>query len=480
MDTTDIQHSLIGNYISNKNLFSPCENLLRPQLFTTPFTKESYKIITAYHASGREIDKNLLLIELKNKGIRPEVYSGVYSLPDTLLSSEKVIHYCQILFENYSTDYLQKQITSVNSKLSVLQEVTDPFEIMENARKVISELDVALNTVESVVHNVSKTSGTKAVFDQALDRITRLMSGEIKSLGFSWGLKSLDKKTIGIIRGISVVAATKGGGKSSLVINIIVHNVIKEQQPCLMFSVEMPAVEVMTNIIANVKRINSKALRTGNILDDDLINIKSLKERINDNFEIDETGGISWQYFEVKVKAFRQRHNIPIEETMLVMLDYLQLMKNPPEEARSSKEEKVENTCNELMRICKNENIALVLLSQFSRDGDRRASSTEWIKNEGEQLTAKLRALRPKMSDLKGSSAIEANAVTIITLYRPESYQIYEANGVNYRGLCEVGLLKARYASPEPLLLKFSGEYNLFSEHEPDDSGIISSDKESF
>ena len=95
------------------------------------------------------------------------------------------------------------------------------------------------------------------------------------------------------------------------------------------------------------------------------------------NLTIDETGGITWQYFETKIREFRRKHMIPKGENILGMLDYLQLLKNSPDEMKMSKEERVEHIMTEIMRVCKHENVCLVLLSQFSRDLDERGNAVK-------------------------------------------------------------------------------------------------------
>ena len=77
------------------------------------------------------------------------------------------------------------------------------------------------------------------------------------------------------------------------------------------------------------------------------------------------------------------------------------------------------------------------------------------------------------MTDLKGSSAIESNAVNIVLLYRPEYYGILECDGANYEGLCEINTAKARFSSPGPIYTKFTGKYNLFEDEEDTSSGGI-------
>ena len=133
----------------------------------------------------------------------------------------------------------------------------------------------------------------------------------------------------------------------------------------------MKATDIIKNTLANLVEINSKSIREGNLSEDDMTTLKAQKERVIKNLTIDETGGITWQYFETKIREFRRKHKIPKGENILVMLDYLQLMKNSPDEMKMSKEERVEHIMTEIMRVCKHENVCLVLLSQFSGDLDK-------------------------------------------------------------------------------------------------------------
>jgi replicative DNA helicase len=439
-------------YAANPDSLFHVQNLVRPDIFTTLTTKEAYKIITEYHQKNIKLDGAILFRLLIKAGVPQANCTDVAAFSETpYLSQEQLIEYVTILFN----DYVKRYLTSFFERTIISLAKNDPISEMMRVKDVITQVELAVN-------NVSKDKSIKVMFDETVQRIKDLKTGTIERYGFSWGLPSLDKKTLGIVQGINVVAADKGGGKSSLLINIIVENAIVNPIPLLFFSMEMTAIEVLTNVIANMRRINSRALRTGGVDDEQLLSIEQIKNRLHESFTIDETGGITWAYFEAKVRAHRKKHKIPPSQTMLVLLDYLGLMKNMPEESRMSKEEKVEQTCTELMRICKNENIALVKLAQFSREGSKRGNDTFNIKTEED----KLRAMRPRMTDLKGSSAIESNAVSIILLYRAEYYGITEVNGKSLIGLCEINIAKGRYVEPKPVYVNFQGKYNLFTDIE--------------
>lgn len=460
-----IEARLLGAYMHNQDAFVNCQHLVSATIFTNGVYRESYKIIKKLWAANIQPDIQILFAAVKKLGYGPSDAASVCTFTNGYLSELQVLEYVYILFDEYTRQFL---IPKLNTALLQLQGGADSIESIGGLKEAISKVELAIN-------NVSKEKSIKIQFKETIKRIKDLKTGIIEQPGFSWGLPSLDEKTIGILHGINIVAATKGGGKSSMLINIIVHNVLKLRQPLLFFSLEMPAIEVLTNVIANVKRINSRALRTGSLDENELLSLEEIENRLDESFVIDETGGITWEYFEVKVKSFRTKNKIPYNKPILVLLDYLGLMKNSVSEARMSKEEKIEQICNELMRICKNENIALVKLAQFSRESDRRGNDKFNVKTINDEL----KAFRPRMSDLKGSAAIESNAVTILLLYRPEYYGITEANGKDLRGICEINVAKGRYVNPGPLYVKFNGKYNLFEDY-VEENAIKTSDIDAF
>lgn len=470
-NSIDIQCKLLGCYMKNPDLFANVENLVRVttslSVFTTPALTESYKIIKDYHSKNIEPDAILIWKALHKIGIDKED-AAVVSKFDiySYLSEEHVKEYVGSLFSDYVGKYLAPKM----KQFILNRDTNDPIEEMIKVKDAITNVELALN-------GVNKDKSIKIQFDEAIKRMIDLKSGEVERFGFSWGVPSLDKKTMGIVQGINIVAGDKGSGKTSLLVNVIRYNFYENKLPGLFFSLEMTALEVITNLVANVKRINSRALRTGSIDEVELEDIKLMRNKLEDNFAIDETGGITWEYIEAKIRSHRKKHKVPYSQTMLVLLDYLQIMKNSPGESRMSKEEKIEQISNELMRICKNENIAMVKLSQFSREGNRRGDN-QYIKTDEERL----KALRPRMGDLKGSSAIESNAISILMLFRGEYYGIYEANGLDLRGLCEINIVKGRYVDPKPMYVKFNGKYNLFDDLDMEtvNGGIITSGEESF
>lgn len=442
----DYEYQILGAYATNQDLFEGCRHLVSTNIFSTNATKYGYSIIKNLHDQGITAEPKTIYNELIKAGLQQSEAASCVRWVSSYPSQKDVLYYVTTLFSDSVAKHLAPKLQNAYSKLT--SNSLDAIDVMEEIKHSITQIELVLN-------DVSHEKKVTDIFDATLQRILDLKNNVIEQNGFTFGLKELDARTGGINQGVNVVAATPGGGKSSLLVNIILHNAIDNNVPVLFFSLEMPGIEVMTNIIANYAEINSRALRQGSVDEMDIGKIETMRQRLKDNFVIDDTGGVTWQYIEAKVRAFRKQNKIPLSQSVLVLIDYLQLMNNSLDEKRLTTEERIEVRCNEIARMSKNLNMATVLLSQFSRmEKDRKVP-------------------RPKMSDLKGSGAIEACAILILLLFRPEYHDIFtDEKGRDLRGLCEINPVKGRYIKPEPVYARFEGKYSRFSDYIPPENAI--------
>ncbi len=450
-----IENNLISAYIDNRDLFVKCEHLVSSAIFQESHSRWAYKKVKELHQKGIKPDITILHSEARKEGLPKEFTAAIGGfIGHPYEYSTQPEQYVEILFKRYVANYLNPLLEDAATKLQSYSD--DSLEIMYSIKEAITKVELAVN-------NVSKEKDIHTQFDEAVQRMIDLKNHVVEQNGFSFGLTELDIKTGGINVGLNIIAATPGGGKTTMLINVIKKNAIDLEEPTLFFSLEMPAIEILTNLIANVAQINSRALREGSVDESDLLNVKQVKDRLKTNLEIDDTAGINWQYVEAKIRSYRIKHKLPKNKKLLVAIDFLQLFKNSQDEMKMSKEERIETTVNELARICKSENIAMILLSQFSRQEKDRKTP------------------RPRVSDLKGSGAIEAAAILILLLFRPEYHDIFQDDkGNDLRGLCEINIAKARYAYTQPIYARFLGKYSQFLDYNPDDNGIKSNDTEAF
>ena len=436
MDLKEKEREVLNLYADNADLFVNCEHLVFENLWSTNFNKVKYKIIKYNHDKGKKSDTYLLSNMLIKAGCNKKEIGLEVSEPNYKIA-KNVDEYVKDIFDEYSKRQLTPLLQRVHSELS--SELGDVSSCLE-------DLKTAVNDIESIKNNLSVDKKATDIFDQAFNELMEAQNNVKEIVGYSTGLTDLDKVCGGLKQEVIVVGSPPGSGKSSLMVNIIDNVAIKQGKPVAVFSLEMPATQLMKNMWANNLTINSYAIRGGGLLDEDLLKVKKYKQRLKDNLVIDDTPGITWQYMETRIRKMRK--TVPMNELIVVMVDYIQIMRNTIEETRGiSSEEQLGLRSNGLMELSKKYNLCMIELSQLSRDVGKRENK------------------KPVMGDLKGSGAIEANAVIIILLYRADYYETDPMdNGMSLKGLCELNIAKNRYGETKRIYVRFEGKYSAFKD----------------
>ena len=445
MDLKEKEREVLNLYADNADLFVNCEHLVFENLWSTNFNKVKFKIIKYNHDKGKKSDTYLLSNMLIKSGCNKKEIGLEVSEPNYKIA-KNVDEYVKDIFDEYSKRQLTPLLQRVHSELS--SELGDVNSCLE-------DLKTAVNDIESIKNNLSVDKKATDIFDQAFQELMDAQDNIKEIVGYSTGLTDLDKVCGGLKQEVIVVGSPPGSGKSSLMVNIIDNVAIKQGKPVAVFSLEMPATQLMKNMWANNLTINSYAIRGGGLLDEDLLKVKKYKQRLKDNLVIDDTPGITWQYMETRIRKMRK--TVPMNELIVVMVDYIQIMRNTIEETRGiSSEEQLGLRSNGLMELSKKYNLCMIELSQLSRDVGKRENK------------------KPVMGDLKGSGAIEANAVIIILLYRADYYETDPMdNGMSLKGLCELNIAKNRYGETKRIYVRFEGKYSAFKDYDPDSNDII-------
>jgi replicative DNA helicase len=141
-----------------------------------------------------------------------------------------------------------------------------------------------------------------------------------------------------------------------------------------------------------------------------------------------------------QVSAWVHRLRARDEGLSLVLLDYLQLLL--PERRAPSRQDEVEAISRGLKRLAKEEDVAVVALSQLSRAPETRNDK------------------RPTLSDLRSSGALEQDADVALLLFREEMYRRTDEN----HGIAEAIVAKNRNGPTGVTKLHFAGEFAWFSD----------------
>lgn len=203
--------------------------------------------------------------------------------------------------------------------------------------------------------------------------------------GFEW----LDFQTDGLPQGkLTIIGASPGGGKTTLALQMA-RNIADSNKRVLFVSLEMTGEELAGRMFCEMYSVDHGDFSRA-------IPIKGFKEK-NKSFQ-DYISEIDFEVVDDKGFTFQEINNIMNERYTqevkpdVIFIDYLQLISKV---GKRSEKDALDEFLRHLVEFAKKTNIAIVLLSQLNREGQKAN-------------------LEPKLTDLKGTGAIDQEAYLII------------------------------------------------------------------
>jgi replicative DNA helicase len=278
------------------------------------------------------------------------------------------------------------------------------------------------------------------VLTKTVNRLDELVKQGLEITGVSTGYTDLDIKTSGLQRSdLIIVAARPSMGKTTFAMNLCENAMMLQDKPVLVFSLEMPAEQIMMRMLASLSRVNQTHIRTAQLDDEEWARmsgtIKTLKKK--DNLYIDDSSGLTPMELRTRARKIARDNG----GLSLIMIDYLQLMRVPSLSENRTLE--IAEISRSLKALAKELEVPVVALSQLNRTLEQRADK------------------RPINSDLRESGSIEQDADLIMFIYRDEVYN--EASEM--KGIAEIIIGKQRNGPIGTSRLTFQGQFSRFDNY---------------
>jgi replicative DNA helicase len=220
-------------------------------------------------------------------------------------------------------------------------------------------------------------------------------------------------------------------GKSTLAINMAEFAALKDgvRASVAIFSLEMPAEQILTRMLSSVGSVNLGNIRSGKLSEDDWPRITSATKQLQDaKIFIDDTPALTPTELRARSRRIKREHGLN-----LIVVDYLQLMTVPG--TKENRATEISEISRGLKALAKELNCPVIALSQLNRGVEQRENK------------------KPVMSDLRESGAIEQDADMILLIYRDEVYN----RETPKKGIAEVDLAKHRNGETGEIRLTFRG-----------------------
>lgn len=315
----------------------------------------------------------------------------LYELQAPIVETESTEFYAEILHEK-STRRRLMQASSQIRELAIDEDV---------------ELSDVMNQAQEAVFELGQTDAQRGftrirpLLTQSIDEIEKLFHKEERFLGVPTGFMDFDVMTSGLQPGnFIIIAARPSMGKTTLVLNIAQNIALEQTRPVAIFSLEMPAQDIVMRMLSAESQIDFGRLRTGNFSEDYWRPLTEGASRLAEApILINDNRGLTVQALRAEARRLKGEH----DNLALIIVDYLQLLRGTGR--YNSREQEISEISRALKVLAWELNVPIIACSQLSREVERRPDK------------------QPQLSDLRESGAIEQDADLVAFLYREDYYQ---------------------------------------------------------
>ncbi|EED34552.1 replicative DNA helicase [Luminiphilus syltensis NOR5-1B] len=305
-----------------------------------------------------------------------------------------------------------------------------------SAEELVDEAERRIMQISEEGPKMGGPRGMKPLLEGALERIEDLFNSGGDITGLTTGFIDLNRMTSGLQDSdLVIVAGRPSMGKTSFAMNLIENAVDHTEKPLAVFSMEMPAEQLVIRMLSSVGKINQTRVRTGKLEQEDWPKLSAAMNRLKDaNVHIDDTPALTPTELRSRARRIAREHG----DLGMIMVDYLQLMRVAG--AAEGRTAEISEISRSLKAIAKEFRCPVVALSQLNRSLEQRPNK------------------RPVNSDLRESGAIEQDADVIMFIYRDEVYHEDSPD----RGVAEIIIGKQRNGPIGTCKLAFQGEFTRF------------------
>lgn len=362
---------------------------LRASAFYDLKNRTLYEILVDMYTKGLHIDVITLTQYLKDRNALEAVggIATIATLPDYSPSATGLTHYAKIVRDKF---VLRRLIQTGTEIVSTAYSSPD------------TAVDATLDAIETKVlqigseMTVEADTGIREAVLEATNIIEQMASSRQTAMGIPTGFVDLDNMIGGLAPGdLIILAARPSIGKTSLAMNIVENVCVKkgsEGVPVGVFSLEMRKTQLILRTLGSMADVNVRKIGDGETVDWAKIGEASTVLSSAPLY-IDDTGGLNVMQIRARARRMFQRHGIK-----LLVIDYLSLIATD-RHVRQNRSEVVGMISNSMKQLAKDLSIPVIVLAQLNRE-------LEKDKNR-----------RPRLSDLRESGTIEADADLCLMLY---------------------------------------------------------------
>jgi replicative DNA helicase len=362
---------------------------LAPEDFYRDTHREIFKAMIELADKKAPIDAVTLTDALRARGVLEQVGGVAYlaELAVAVPTSATVNHYASMVWKQ------ARYREFINTATDLTGEA---YQAMMSIDGFIGEAEHRLQDIFNKVWKLHRRAPRQ---EKIIEAASGMLQGIAPEKLIKTGFSLLDARVWLMPGDLITLAAETSLGKTSMVGNIAL-NVARQAKGVVLFSYEMSEEQLMQRLISSLQDIPADRGQWGKY--DELY-----RQRIKEasEFLAELRLGVVWargmKPRALRTELRRQQFELGVK-VKLVIVDYLQLMQ--ADRPNRNRDQDYDDIVAFLKDLAGEFECAVILVSQFNREGTRRANENTV----------------PRVSDLRGSSAIEQYSDGIWFLWRPD------------------------------------------------------------
>ena len=433
------ERSVLGSCMISAEALGIALEILKPDDFYNVSYKTLFETLSSMYFADRNVDFVTVCEELKARNLLDSLGGQIFisGLMSSVSTTAHIVAHSEIV-----RDYaIRRRLVKAADEIRKLAYGTDKDirSIIEESERLIFE--AAQNKSSNDFRHVREIiapvfSGVEERFRENDNRVA----------GYPTGFADLDSYTGGLQPGsLTIITARPSMGKTAFAVNIAQFGGGESNRPVVIFSLEMPAEQLVLRMLSAESGVNLSLLNSGTFDTRGYTEVQRACDVLaKQNIFINDDSGLTAMDFRTRCRRFKTRH----PDLALVIVDYLQLMSSG-EGRTEGRQQEVSDISRMLKATARELECPVIALSQLSRAVESRTEK------------------KPQLSDLRDSGAIEQDADLVLLMYREDYYGENENNDLQ-DSEADIRVAKNRNGRTGVFKLTFKREFTRFVNHGED------------